>query len=272
MSDFLSLLRPVNKILCETDVMKKLYAALFLSVLCVFISGVNAGFFDDIKGLLGQSDDQGSANIPGHSILSYQEIALGLKEALGRGAQSAVKNLGKTDGFLSNPNVKITIPDKLRKVEKGLRAIGKGELADQFIVGMNRAAEEAVPMAADVFKDAITGMSIQDAMGILQGGENAGTNYLRKTSSESLRENFRPIVSQAIDEVDATSSYQAFLGNTSALSGLLGGKSSLDLTDYVTDKALDGVFQLIAEEERKIRENPAARTSDLLKKVFGAVD
>lgn len=247
----------------------KILVSSLIAAFCISVSGAMAGFFDDIKGLLGES---GSTSGIQRDVLSNQEVAGGLKEALGKGAQLAVSELGKEDGFFSNTDVKIPVPKKLRQVEKGLRALGKDDLADQFILSMNRAAEQAVPLAADTFKDAISNMTIDDAMGILKGGETSGTDYLRKSSSGTLRQSFRPIVDKAIDEVDATRSYQEFVGNTSALGNLMGSKSSLDLTDYVTDKALDGVFHMIAQEEAKIRENPAARTSDLLKKVFGSVD
>jgi Protein of unknown function (DUF4197) len=252
--------------------MMKFIKFFLIVFLPLHFGGANAGFLDDIKGALGTDQGKSSSSI-GSALLSNQEVAGGLKEALGNGAQVAVAELGKTDGFFSNTEVKIPIPKKLRKVEKGLRAVGKDELADEFILSMNRAAEQAVPMAADVFRDVVSNMTIEDAMGILKGGDNAGTDYLRKTSSDALQARFRPIVETAIQEVDATRSYQEFVGNSSMLGGLLGGKgSSLNLTDYVTDKALDGVFHMIGQEEARIRKDPVARTSDLLKKVFGSVD
>lgn len=220
-------------------------------------------FFDKAvstgKDLLGNSDVT--------SALSESDIAGGLKEALLKGAKSAVGNLGQTDGFLGNTNVKIPMPKHLSMVESGLRTIGQDGIADSFVESMNRAAEQAVPQAADVFTDAIKNMSIEDAKGILNGGDRAATDYLQRTSSDNLREKFRPLVDSAIGQVGVTNRYQDLVGKADVLSGFV-DTEKLDLGNYVTDKALDGVFFMVAEEERKIRENPAARTTELLKKVF----
>lgn len=199
--------------------------------------------------------------------VSESEIAAGLKEALLKGADAAVQNLGKPDGFLQNANVKIPMPKHLSMVESGLRTIGKDELADKFVESMNRAAERAVPEAAGVFADSIKNMSIDDAKAILDGGDNAATDYLQRTSSDGLRERFRPLVDTAIGEVGVTNKYQDLVGKADFMSGLV-DTEKLDLGNYVTDKALDGVFFMVGEEERKIRENPAARSTELLKKVF----
>lgn len=199
--------------------------------------------------------------------LSSDEIARGLKEALGKGAQSAVARLGQADGFLGNVDVKIPMPKHLSMVEKGLRTIGQDARADQFIESMNRAAERAVPEAAAVFGDAIATMSIDDAKGILQGGDNAATEYLKRSSADTLKEKFRPLVDAAVREVGVTRQYQAMVDKASFASSLV-DTDKLDLGNYVTDKALDGVFFMVGEEERKIRANPAARTTELLKKVF----
>ena len=145
--------------------------------------------------------------------------------------------------------------------------MGQDSIADSFVESMNSAAEQAVPQAADAFTDAIKNMSIDDAKGILNGGDRAATDYLQRTSSDKLRDKFRPLVDNAIGNVGVTSKYQDLVGKADVLSGLV-DTEKLDLGNYVTDKALDGVFFMVAEEERKIRENPAARTTELLKKVF----
>ncbi len=216
----------------------------------------------------GEVMDSGSLTQAGDAVgLSSDDIARGLKEALGKGAQSAVERLGKPDGFLDNVDVKIPMPQHLSMIEKGLRTIGQDERADQFIASMNRAAERAVPEAAAVFGDAISGMTIDDAKGILKGGDDAATQYLKRSSGDELKAKFRPLVDAAVREVGVTQQYQAMVDKASFASALV-DTDSLDLGNYVTDKALDGVFFMVGEEERKIRANPAARTTELLKKVF----
>ena len=246
--------------------MKKIIAAICLSIAVGFSTAGQAGwtdFFD--KALSSGKELLGNADVS--SALSESDVAGGLKEALLKGAKSAVGNLGKTDGFLKNANVKIPMPKHLSMLESGLRTIGQDQVADSFVKSMNRAAEQAVPQAADVFTDAIKNMSIADAKGVLNGGDRAATDYLQRSSSDKLREKFRPLVENAIGQVGVTNSYQDLVGKADVLGGLV-DTEKLDLGNYVTDKALDGVFFMVAEEERKIRENPAARTSELLKKVF----
>ncbi|MGR8948476.1 MAG: DUF4197 domain-containing protein [Gammaproteobacteria bacterium] len=220
-------------------------------------------FFDNAvskgKEVLGNSDVT--------SGVSDSDIASGLKEALLKGSKAAVENLGTPDGFLKNADVKIPMPKHLSMIESGLRTIGQDSVADSFVESMNRAAERAVPEAANVFTDAVKNMSIDDAKGILNGGDHAATDYLRRTSSDKLRDRFKPLVNEAIGQVGVTGKYQDLVNKADVLSGFV-DTDKLDLGNYVTDKALDGVFFMVGEEERKIRENPAARTSELLKKVF----
>lgn len=203
------------------------------------------------------------------TALSNQDIVAGLKEALIQGAQSAINSLGREDGFLGNPAVKIPVPEKLKTVEKGLHAIGQGQLADDFVKSMNRAAEQAVPQATELFVDAITNMSLEDATAILNGPDNAATAYLQKSSGARLRELMTPIVTEATDKVGVTKAYKNMLANTGILGQAI-DTSSLDLDNYVTEQATNGLFQLIAAEEKRIRENPIARTTDLLKRVFSS--
>ena len=200
--------------------------------------------------------------------LSQSEIADGLREALAQGVGRAVDHLGQPDGFLANTNVRIPMPEHLGLVESGLRKIGQDELADDFVNSMNHAAERAVPEAATVFADAISQMTLEDAKAILDGSDTAATEYLQRTSNEQLRERFSPIVESAMGRVGVTKAYQDLIGKADFVGGLL-AVDKLDLNNYVTDKALGGVYYMVGEEERKIRENPAARTTELLKRVFG---
>jgi Protein of unknown function (DUF4197) len=199
--------------------------------------------------------------------LSENDIVNGLKQALSKGTRSAVAMLGQEDGFLANPQVKIPMPESLKKVEKGLRKIGKDKLADNFIETMNRAAEKAVPEATSIFADTVKTMSIVDAKEILQGEDDAATQYFRENSGDKIKEKFLPIVKEATSQVGVTSSYKKMTDKLGFLSGYV-DTSSLDLDDYVTNKAMDGLFTMVAAEEKKIRENPLERTTDLLKKVF----
>jgi len=209
--------------------------------------------------------------------LSQDQVVEGLKEALGKGVQRAVSQLGHDGGFLTNLNVKIPMPEKLRAVERSLRALKQEKLADEFVVTMNHAAEQAVPEAAAVFGQAIKGMSIADAKAILTGTNNAATQYFRKTTETNLFEKFLPIVKKATDQTGVTSSYKRLTEKADAansfgsLSRSVLGTEAMDVDAYVTNRALDGLFKMVAEEEKRIRENPVARTSELLQTVFGAV-
>ncbi len=199
--------------------------------------------------------------------LSNDEIVSGLKEALINGSQSAVNLLGKENGFLNHPQLKIPMPEKLQAVESGLRKIGQDKIADQFVLSMNRAAEEATPKAMSIFRNTIKSMSIEDAYGILNGSDNAATEYLKSKGGSQLQQQFLPIVKNATNNVGVTEKYKALIDNLGMMSKFI-DVESLDLDKYVTDKAIDGLFSLVANEEKLIRENPAARTTDLLKKVF----
>ncbi len=210
--------------------------------------------------------------------LSQDQMIGGLKEALAKGVQNAVSQLGRDSGFLTNLNVKIPMPEKLRMVEKTLRTLKQDKLADDFVRSMNSAAEKAVPEAAAVFSDAIKQMTIADAKSILTGTNNAATQYFRQVTETNLFTRFYPVVTNATQQVGVTAYYKrmtAPAGSGSSLGGLLGGTGlikaeDLDVDKYVTGKALDGLFKMVAEEEKRIRENPVARTTDLLKTVFGA--
>lgn len=201
--------------------------------------------------------------------VSDSDIAGGLKEALGKGVKFAINSLGKENGFLGNPRVKIPLPKTLQKLEKGLRVAGQGKAVDEFVASMNHAAEKAVPVAIDVFVDAIKQMSFDDARKILLSGQDdSATQFFRRTSEETLRGKFRPIVEGFTAKAGVTQNYKAMIGKAGFAARLLGAEAT-DLDGYVTQKALDGLFLLVADEEKKIRKNPLGRTTSLLKKVFG---
>lgn len=201
------------------------------------------------------------------SNLNNAEIISGLKEALIKGIQTAVKVSGKKDGFFANPELKIPMPDKLQSVESALRKLKQDEIADQFVLSMNRAAEQAVPKATSIFTNIIKSMSIEDAYGILKGSDNTATEYLREKGGGRLQQEFLPVVKQATNKVGVTEKYKALIDNLGMMSKII-DVESLDLDKYVTDKAVDGLFSLVAKEEKLIRNDPGARTTDLLKKVF----
>jgi hypothetical protein len=203
--------------------------------------------------------------------VSDNEISRGLKEALNKGVRFAVDSLGKQDGYLGDPRVRIPLPRSLQKVESGLRVAGQGRAVDDFVVSMNRAAEKAVPVAIDVFVDAISQMTFDDARNILfSGRDDSATEFFRRTSEDELRRLFRPIVEDFTQSVGVTQKYKSMIGKYGFAASIL-GQDATDIDGYVTEKALDGLFLLIADEERKIRRNPVGRTSDLLRRVFGVL-
>ena len=202
------------------------------------------------------------------SAASNTEIVNGLKEALQIGTGNAVQTVSKLDGYYKNPKIRIPLPDTVQKTEKILRAAGYGSKVDEFELSMNRAAEKAAPEAKGLFMDAIKQMTFTDAKKILNGRENEATLYFKDKTSPRLREVSKPIVHQAMGEVGVTKSYQDL--EQSARSVPFAGAFAFDLDQYVTDRALDGLFLMVAEEEKRIREDPMARTTDLLKKVFGS--
>ena len=202
--------------------------------------------------------------------LSSDQITQGLKEALGKGLKQAVSSLGHAGGFLTNASVKIPMPDKLQTVEKTLRAVGQGQMADQVITTMNQAAEQAVPVAADVFVNAMKNMSVDDAKGILNGPPDAATQYFRKTTQAELTAKFSPIVQDAMSKTGATAAYEQVMSKAKSSVPFF-NSPSFDLNAYVTGKALDGLFKMVADEEKNIRANPVARSTDVLKSVFGSL-
>lgn len=203
--------------------------------------------------------------------ISNSDISSGLKAALLQGVTNAVRDLGRENGFLDNRKVRIPLPKNLQKTEKALRAVGQGRKVDEFVEAMNHAAEEAVPVAADVFFDAVRQMSFTDARNILfSGQQDAATMFFRRTSEERLRDEFRPIVERFTEQVGVTQKYKTMVGRYGFL-GRVVGQDASDIDGYITQKALDGLFLLMAEEEQKIRRDPVRRTTSILQKVFGVL-
>lgn len=201
--------------------------------------------------------------------LSGSDATRGLKDALTQGSRAAVAQLSQPGGFLDNEKVRIPLPDSLARIEGGLRMMGMGKQADELRVSMNRAAELAVKEATPLLVDAVKKMSVADAKQILSGPDDAATQYFRRTTSDALAERFLPIVKQATAKVQLAEQYNRFAGQAAQF-GLL-DKKDANLDSYVTNKALDGLYTIIAEQEHTIRENPAAAATSIAKKVFGAL-
>jgi hypothetical protein len=203
------------------------------------------------------------------SDLSQSDASGGLKDALTQGAQIAVKQLGKPGGFSNNDEVRIELPGKLGKAAQTMKMMGMGEQVEELEASMNQAAEAAVPQAQAILVDAVKKMTVKDAKSILAGGEDSATQYLNKSSREQIRAKFLPIVKQATDKVGVAQQYNSFAGQAAAF-GVVDAKSA-NVENYVTEKALDGLFKMIAEQEASIRQNPAGAATSLAKKVFGAL-
>ncbi|EIL99551.1 hypothetical protein RHOFW104T7_05755 [Rhodanobacter thiooxydans] len=253
--------------------------SLVLTVAALPLTATGSGQFKDLLNKVKQSTQTSSSPQLGNN-LPTSDIAAGLKEALAKGTTNAINSLGRDGGFWNNSKVRIPLPGKLEQAGKLARQLGQGARVDAFELSMNRAAEKAVPQVAEIFGDAIRKMTLDDARGILAGGDHAATDFFRRTAGDALTARIHPIVAKATDSVGVTQKYKSFTagGMGGELGGVLGafgggnsnkGGSPLDLDDYVTAKTLDGLFTTIGEQEQSIRHNPAARTTDLLKKVFG---
>ena len=224
----------------------------------------HAGMMDDIGGLLGGGKAPGVSGI----VADDAKIVSGLKEALSVGTANTVDATSKADGYFANQAIKILVPEKVRKVTDVLGKVGYQKEVDDFVLSMNRAAEKAAPRAKTHFVEAIREMTFEDARKILDGGETAATEYFRNKTQKKLYDEFRPVVSASMDEVGVTRSYKNMVGKYATLP-LAGKTESVDLDHHVTTKALDGLFLVLGQEEKKIRTDPAARVTDLLKDVFG---
>ena len=241
-------------------------------LLSVFSIGVSALHAQGLKGLIKKVSKDSSVNkavsqLPSSSGkgLSNDDIISGLKEALTFGASNSTSKLSMVDGFFKDAALKILMPAEAQKVEKKLRDLGLGKQVDQAILSMNRAAEDAAKSAAPIFINAIKGITIQDGLGILKGGDFAATDYLKGRTLAQLTEAFRPIIEQSLQKVNATKYWNTLFTTYNKFSS---EKVNTDLSAYVTEKATAGIFHQVGLEEQKIRKDPFARTTDILKKVF----
>jgi hypothetical protein len=238
--------------------MRKLWLVLSILVLGLPILGYGAGLLDQAQQMLSPKSQGGPDNAT---------IVSGLKEALSVATGDAVKAVGRTDGYFSNPAIKILMPEKIRTVAEVAGKFGFQKEVDDFVLSMNRAAEHAAPKAKEPFVEAIKQMSFEDAKKILNGGDTAATEYFKAKTSDKLNAAFKPDVSASMNEVGVTRSYKAMMEKYQAVPFMKA--ESLDVDHYVTQKSLDGLFTMVGQEEKKIRTNPAAQVTDLLKQVFG---
>ncbi len=230
---------------------------LILGVLLVLVAPPASAQLDQLlKGL----------GIGRQSGLSEAKIGSGLKEALKVGTENTVKLTGRVDGYFMNEAIKIPMPEKLQTLEKGLRLVGYGPQVDELVLSMNRAAERAAPQAKQIFWDAIGEMTFDDARKILNGSETAATEYFKSKTTDKLTAAFRPVVDRTMNEVGVTRQYKALVAQYQTIPFVK--SETVDIDQYVVTKSLDGLFHVLSEEERKIRTNPAARVTDLLKEVF----
>ena len=242
--------------------MRKTLLAFMLFWMTGFAGLAEAGLFDDIMKEFPKLKSSVSQSGPDHKT-----TVSGLKEALSIGTENAVKAVSKTNGYFGNQMVKILLPDKIQKVADVVAKLGFQEEVDSFILSMNRAAEAAAPKATVLFVGAIKAMSFDDARKILQGGDTAATQYFKDKTSKKLYDEFKPVVIANMNKVGVTKAYKEMVAPYESLP--LVPRESIDLDHYVTNKALDGLFLMVGQEETKIRTNPAARVTDLLKTVFG---
>jgi len=240
--------------------MKTISIFLSAALLVLTSCSAEAQLLKDAKKLLNQGQKSGT--------FTESEAAQGIREALIKGTGTGVDLVSLKDGYFGNPVIKIPFPEDAKMVETRLRSMGLGKQVDEAILSLNRAAEDAAQGAKPIFEGAVKEMSIQDAIGIIRGPEDAATSYLKKTTGDKLAGQFKPVIKTSLDKVNATK-YWTDLINTYNKIPLV-QKVNPDLAAYVTSKAIDGLFVMIAAEEKKIRKDPVARTSEILRKVFGS--
>ena len=224
-----------------------------LIAVALFVSPASAQVEQLLKGL-------------GGSGITDSKASAGLKEALEVATQKAVSLTGRTNGYFGDAAIKILVPAKLQSMEQGLRAVGYGPQIDEFVLSMNRAVEQAAPAAKQIFGNAITNMSFDDAKKILTGGNTSATDYFKAKTTNELTAAFKPVIDKSMGQVGVTKQYQALVGKFETIPFVK--TQSFDLDNYVTSKALDGLFHVVGEQETMIRTNPAARTTTLLQEVF----
>ncbi|MBK7087865.1 MAG: DUF4197 domain-containing protein [Chitinophagaceae bacterium] len=244
-----------------------------LVALCSYYICPAQGIFNKVKKSVSKDSSQSIFSnvknaVSGNSgsSLSNDDVIKGLKEALTIGTENSAKLLHNTDGFLGNAAIKILMPEEGKKAEQVLHKMGMGKLANKVILSLNRAAEDAAGGITTIFWDAIKGMTLTDGLTILKGNDDAATQFLKKATSAQLTEKMKPVINQSLSKVNATKYWDEF---SKAANTFKKAPQNTNLADYVTEKALDGIFYTIAQEEKKIRKDPAAQVSDLLKKVFG---
>lgn len=235
---------------------KRVLAASIVTAATVFFTACG-GLSEQVRSRMGNVANPG---------LDAETVAAGLREALEQGSTRAVQELGRDGGYWSRPTFRIPVPEDLQRIDTALRRIGQGRIADDFVRSLNRAAEQATPAARTIFVSAIRRMTINDAIAILRGPEDAATQYFRRSTEAQLTASFTPIVSRSTQAVGVTASYKHIVQRAQALG--FADTARYDIDSYVTRKALDALFTLVGEEERHIRENPVARTTELMRKVF----
>lgn len=232
--------------------MKKLRSLIFLAGLFLFSS------CDVIK------------QLPGYGAVTEEEAGEGIKQALSQGLGKAVTSLNVTDGFFKHELYKVLLPEEARRIENTMRTLGLGSLIDQAVLAINRGAEDAVGYAKPIFVDAITSMTLSDALGIVRGGDTSATHYFRNKTSDKLYAAFYPVIQTSLNKVSATRYYDDLINRYNDFPTTI-RKINPDLSAHVTSRATQALFDMIAREEKNIRENPVARTTELLRKVFGSV-
>jgi hypothetical protein len=241
---------------------RRYLSSLIVTLIVMFFAHTSqAGFFDDLTSSLGLSGGTSAT-------IDDSTIARGLKEALATGTTRAVKAVSRTDGYFGNQAIKILVPEKIRSTTQLLAEFGYRKQVDDFVLAMNRAAEKAAPKATDFFVEALTAMTFEDARAILNGGQSSATEYFRQKTGDKIYEAFKPVVTGTMKDVGVARSYAQITEKYERIrfAGLM---PSFDLDHYVTTKAVDGLFITLGEEEKKIRTDPAARGTELLRKVFG---
>ncbi|HYP67480.1 MAG TPA: DUF4197 domain-containing protein [Thiobacillaceae bacterium] len=252
--------------------MKKLLVGLLALGFTVSASAFDFGALQDkLKGVLNKDSGTSQSSTTQSAIdkLTPAEINGGLKEALSKGAEAAVAQLGKENGFWSDPNLRIPLPDNLKKVSKLMKTLGMGKQVDALELGMNRAAEAAVPEAKGMLVGAVKSMTVDDAKGILTGGDTAATDFFRKKTEGQLTEKFLPIVKGTTDKVGLAQTYNTYAGTAARFGAIKADQASIE--NYVTKEGLDRLYKVIGEKEKAFRANPLQSGSELIKKVFGAV-
>lgn len=244
-----------------------LRAAALASIVLVAVDGsalAQSSLFDKAKKAIGSLGDAAPGGVSG---LSTDEIAAGLREALRVGTSRVVEQVGTVDGFNGDQNIRIPLPGPLKDVQSMLKRVGMADMADDLELRLNRGAEAAAPAAKDLFIQAVSEMSLEDVQQIYEGPDDAATQYFKGKMSPALAQRMEPVVNESLADVGALKSYDAMMSQYKSIPLVPDVKS--DLTTYVVDRAMEGIFYYVAEEEAAIRNNPAARTTDLLKKVFG---